>query len=183
MTPPGLPQELRFGAELRPGDMVRFRLWAPGQDNVTLVLEEKVPLPMPRGEDGWFELVTAAARPAAAIAISLTMASHAGPGLALPGRTMSMGPSLVVDPHRYAWRNPDWNGRPWHEAVLYELHVGTFSAEGPSPACARSSAHLAELGITAIELMPLADFAGGATGAMTACCPTRPIAPTAGRTT
>src|SRR5690606_8029036 len=66
-------------------------------------------------------------------------------------------PSVVVDPDGYRWRNPDWRGRPWHETVLYELHVGTY---GGYAQIEQRLAALAELGVTAIELMPLAEFPG-----------------------
>ena len=70
------------------------------------------------------------------------------------------GPSVVVDPAAYAWRHVAWRGRPWEEAVLYELHVGAFSAEGTFDGLRRRLDYLADLGVTAIELMPLSDFAG-----------------------
>ena len=65
------------------------------------------------------------------------------------------GASIVVDPDAYAWRCAQWRGRPWHETVLYELHVGI--AGGFAAATERLPA-LAALGVTAIELMPVADF-------------------------
>jgi maltooligosyltrehalose trehalohydrolase len=68
-------------------------------------------------------------------------------------------PSCVVDPHAFEWAT-DWTGRPWHEVVLYELHVGTFTPEGTFAAAAQRLQELAALGITAIELMPVADFPG-----------------------
>ena len=70
------------------------------------------------------------------------------------------GPSEVVDPQAYKWAAHAWTGRPWNEAVIYELHVGTFTPEGTYAAAAKKLKALVDLGITAIELMPLADFAG-----------------------
>ena len=70
------------------------------------------------------------------------------------------GPSEVITPHAYKWRDHAWNGRPWNEAVIYELHVGTFTPEGTYAGAAKKIGTLKELGITAIELMPLSDFAG-----------------------
>ena len=69
------------------------------------------------------------------------------------------GPSEVID-HAYDWKCPDWNGRPWHDAVFSELHVGTFTPEGTFRAAIEKLDHLAATGITAIELMPVADFPG-----------------------
>ncbi|MDD5198910.1 MAG: malto-oligosyltrehalose trehalohydrolase [Terrimicrobiaceae bacterium] len=70
------------------------------------------------------------------------------------------GPSLVVDPRRYAWRDAAWVRPPFRDLVLYELHVGTFTREGTFRSAAEKLAHLAALGLTAIELMPVADFPG-----------------------
>ena len=69
------------------------------------------------------------------------------------------GPSCVVDPQAFDW-DEGWSGRPWHEVVLYELHVGAFTPEGTFPAAARRLPELRDLGITAVELMPLASFPG-----------------------
>jgi maltooligosyltrehalose trehalohydrolase len=70
------------------------------------------------------------------------------------------GPSVVIDPQRFEWTDDAWRGRPWEEAVVYELHVGAFTEEGTFNAARERLGELAELGITAIELMPLADFPG-----------------------
>lgn len=67
------------------------------------------------------------------------------------------GPSLVVDPRAYRWQHPHWQGRPWHQAVIYELHVGVL---GGYREVEKHLPRLAHLGITAIELMPLAEFPG-----------------------
>ena len=66
-------------------------------------------------------------------------------------------PARAID-----WRDDDWRGRPWDEAVIYELHVGTFTPEGTFAAAIERLDYLAELGVTAIELMPVADFPGRA---------------------
>ena len=92
------------------------------------------------------------------------------------------GPSVVVDPEPTAGGCPTGAGAPWEEAVIYELHVGTFTPEGTFRAAIDRLDHLAETGFTAIELMPVAQFSGAAAGATTACCPTRPTPPTARQT-
>src|SRR5262249_29310787 len=71
------------------------------------------------------------------------------------------GPSEVVDPHAFAWSDAGWHNVPREDLVLYELHVGTFSPEGTFAGVEAKLAELADLGINAIELMPLADFPGG----------------------
>ena len=70
------------------------------------------------------------------------------------------GPSAVVDPHAYRWSDQAWRGVPLREAIIYELHVGTFTPAGTFAGVTARLPYLAELGVTAIELMPVADFAG-----------------------
>lgn len=70
------------------------------------------------------------------------------------------GPSMVVDPGAFAWSDAGWRGVPLDRAVLYELHVGTFTPEGTFAAAAARLPYLADLGVTVVELMPVADFAG-----------------------
>ena len=72
-------------------------------------------------------------------------------------------PSATVDPRRFEWGPMPWQGRPWHETVAYQLHIGTFTPEGTFAAASKELQRLAELGVTAIQLMPVASF-GGAFG-------------------
>ncbi|WP_298722922.1 malto-oligosyltrehalose trehalohydrolase [uncultured Ferrovibrio sp.] len=146
-----------FGPRLLPDGGVEFRLWAPAARQVDLVIAE--PRPMTPAEDGWFKLAV----------------SDAGPGTRY--RFRIDGEQLVPDPaSRYQpedvdgpsevvaqdfdWKASDWRGHPWGEAVFLELHLGAFSKEGTYQGAMAHLDHLVETGITAIELMPLADFAG-----------------------
>ncbi len=70
------------------------------------------------------------------------------------------GPSMIVDHDSYCWRCVDWVGRPWNETILYELHIGSFTPQGTFRSAAARLPHLKSLGVTAIEIMPVADFAG-----------------------
>jgi maltooligosyltrehalose trehalohydrolase len=70
------------------------------------------------------------------------------------------GPSELIDHDAFGWRARDWCGRPWEETVLIETHVGTFTQAGTFRSMIDKLDHLAETGITALELMPLADFFG-----------------------
>ncbi len=127
---------------------------------MTLVLDERdEPLAMSRDEDGWFELVTAAT-PGSRYRYQLDNGLKVADPAARAQEGDVQGPSLVVDPQRYVWQNPGWAGRPWSQTVVYELHVGTFSEEGTFEGVRQKLAHLAGLGVSAIELMPVADFAG-----------------------
>ena len=149
-----------FGAELLPEGSVRFRLWAPGVPSVGLALDAREPLPMNPQPEGWFELVTSEAGPGTHYKFVLP------DGLQVPDPASRFqpedvhGPSEVIDPAAYTWRDGGWRNRPWSEAVLYELHVGTFTPEGTFQAAIAKLDHLAALGVTGVELMPLADFPG-----------------------
>jgi 1,4-alpha-glucan branching enzyme/maltooligosyltrehalose trehalohydrolase len=70
------------------------------------------------------------------------------------------GPSEVVDATAFQWREDSWRGRPWEEAVIYELHVGAFTTEGTFRGVEQKLDYLRDLGVTALELMPVADFPG-----------------------
>jgi malto-oligosyltrehalose trehalohydrolase len=117
-------------------------------------------LPMRDGPDGWFSLVTEQAGPGSRYRYRIDG------GLRVPDPASRFqpddahGPSQVVDPRSWHWADADWTGRPWEETVIYELHVGAFSAQGSFAAVTQRLDYLADLGVTAIELMPIADFPG-----------------------
>ncbi|WP_135470324.1 malto-oligosyltrehalose trehalohydrolase [Crenalkalicoccus roseus] len=150
-----------FGAELREDGRVRFRLWAPSHERIGLELDGAAePLPMARDAEGWHELVTGRARAGTRYRFVLP------DGLRVPDPASRHqpedvhGPSEVVDPRAHPWRDAGWRGRPWHEVVLYELHIGAFTPEGSFRAAIGRLDHLAALGVTAIEIMPVAEFPG-----------------------
>ena len=147
----------RWGAEPRTRGQYHFRLWAPAHPHITLVLAGRDHR-MDATGDGWFEAETAGA-PGDAYAFRLPS------GLLVPDPASRQqqgdvhGPSQLVDPHAFDWKT-SWNGRPWHETVHYEAHVGTFTPEGTFEGVLRKLDHLAALGITALELCPVAQFGG-----------------------
>lgn len=151
-----------FGAEYRDG-ATRFRLWAPGCDAVTLVLgrESGRALPMAAEAGGWHHATVAGVPVGEPYSFRV---KDGGPRVPDPASRFNpwdvSGPSVVVDPGAFEWDDGAWRGRPWSEAAVYELHVGTFTAQGTFLAAIERLDHLADLGITAIELMPLADFPG-----------------------
>jgi maltooligosyltrehalose trehalohydrolase len=156
-----------FGATLVPGGGTRFRLWAPGSAHVVLELgtsEHPERCDMLALDEGWHELVVADA--GAGTRYRFVVQGDAGQPLAVPDPASRSNPdgvhqaSVVVDPHAYVWTATGWQGRPWNEAVVYELHVGTFTPEGTFAAACRRLPDLVELGITVIELMPVAAFPG-----------------------
>jgi maltooligosyltrehalose trehalohydrolase len=144
-----------FGALPADGG-TEFRIWAPSVEQMALQLDGAPPLAMSPEPDGFFSHRAAC-----------------GPGtryrFVLPDGTAVPDPasraqdgdvhdaSIVVDPAAYVWQHDEWQGRPWHEAVVYELHVGALGGfVGVTAALPR----LRALGVTMVELMPLADFPG-----------------------
>jgi malto-oligosyltrehalose trehalohydrolase len=153
-----------FGCLPLSGSGVRFRLWAPDASGVGLRLEngsDGALLPMERAGGGWWQLDCARAAPGDRYRFLLDS------GLLVPDPASRANPddvhgaSLVVDPRAFAWDDGHWRGRPWEEVVLYELHVGTFTPQGTFTGVESKLEYLRGLGVTAIELMPVADFPGG----------------------
>jgi maltooligosyltrehalose trehalohydrolase len=151
-----------FGAELTQAG-VRFRLWAPGAQAVDVMLEtgaESRALALQALPEGWFELVTTAAQAGSRYRYRIDGGLQFADPASRFNPEDAQGVSLVVDPCAFDWPDAQWRGRPWHEAVLYELHVGTFTPEGTFAGVEQRLDYLAELGVTVIELMPIADFPG-----------------------
>ncbi len=150
----------RFGAEME-RDGVRFRLWAPQAGAVALRLEgdRPVDLPMQKASDGSFVLTTREARAGTRYRYVVDGSPYPDPASRRQPDGVH-GPSEVVDPHAYHWSDQNWPGRPWPEVVVYELHLGTFSQGGGFAGAVRHFDYLRRLGVTAIELMPIAEFPG-----------------------
>ena len=153
--------EMPFGTTVLPDGGVRFRLWAPAQKRVGLVLGEAgVALPMRHGASGWFEHTAPEATPGTPYRFELADGMRVpDPASRAQWRDVH-GPSLVVAPLSYTWKHPEWLGRPWPQTVLYEAHLGCFTPEGSFDGARRKLDHLASLGVTALELMPIAAFEG-----------------------
>src|SRR5437763_3881037 len=160
--PVAVKHELPFGAELR-GDSVRFRLWAPRAVAVSLSLEgeaaDRAELAMQSEPGGWFSLTTDRAGPG-------TRYRYTVDGVAVPDPASRFqpegvhGPSEVIDASAYRWHDTGWRGRAWEEFVIYELHLGTFSPSGDFAGALGRLDYLRDLGVTAVELMPIGEFAG-----------------------
>jgi maltooligosyltrehalose trehalohydrolase len=148
-----------FGATVEAGG-VRFRLWAPAARSVALRLEGARDIPMNRSADGWFELASTAARAGSRYRYVIDSDAVVPDPASRYQPDSVHGPSVVIDPAAFAWTDESWRGRPWHEAVVYELHVGTFTPAGTYDGAIERLDHLIELGVTAIELMPLSECPG-----------------------
>ena len=153
--------DMPFGARLRDASAT-FRLWAPAARQLELAIGSgdapRLHAARPAGE-GWWECTLTDMR------AGTPYRWRIDGGLLVPdpaSRDNPDGPhgaSVLADPRRFAW-DDGWTGRPWHDTVLYELHVGTFTTEGTFAAAAQRLQALADNGITAVELMPVASFGG-----------------------
>jgi maltooligosyltrehalose trehalohydrolase len=151
-----------FGAELD-GGTARFRLWAPACGQVRLEIgrdNDRRVIAMQALEGGWHCATLDG------LAAGTPYAFRVDEGAPVPDPASRFnpwdvdGPSALVDPTSFEWDDEPWAGRPWSEAVVYELHVGTFTPEGTFLAAIGKLDHLASLGVTALEILPVADFAG-----------------------
>ncbi|MBK0003698.1 malto-oligosyltrehalose trehalohydrolase [Erwinia sp. S38] len=148
-----------WGAEYVAAGVVRFRLWATGQQRVMLHLAG-ADRPMNPVGDGWFELEVESVEPGVEYRFVLSDGSAVPDPASRAQRDGVNGPSRVVDPASYRWQHAEWRGVPWENAVIYELHIGTFTPEGTFSAAIEKLPGLAELGITLIEVMPVVQFGG-----------------------
>jgi malto-oligosyltrehalose trehalohydrolase len=147
---------MRFGPLLS-ADGVSFRLWAPAARKVELMLDAPVAMDK-RGE--WFAATVGKAGAGTRYRFRIDGELEiADPASRFQPEDVQ-GPSEVIDHAAYAWQATDWKGLPWQRAVFLEAHVGTFTREGTFRAMIDRLDHLAATGITALELMPLADFSG-----------------------
>jgi maltooligosyltrehalose trehalohydrolase len=143
------------GATILPDGLVRFRIWSPSERTMRISLDGGEPQEMIRDIGDWFRIELPAQ---AGTRYSFVLPD----GLRVPDPTSRLqdgdvhDASVVVDPLAYDWQH-DWSGRPWQQAVLYEIHPG---AVGGFRGIIEVLPQLAETGITAIELMPIADFPG-----------------------
>ena len=147
----------QFGARLT-AEGASFRLWAPAARRVDLLLE--ISHPLKRGEDGWFAADVAGVKAGDHYRFRIdNEIDIPDPASAFQPDDV-FGPSELIDHSAYRWRASDWRGRPWRETVLLEAHVGTITPQGTYRAIIEKLDHLVATGITALELLPLADFAG-----------------------
>ena len=154
-------RRLPVGAEVQPAGGVHFRVWAPAVKSVAIAIAGEPPHPLTAEPAGYFSGFVAKAGDGTRYACHLDSHDKALPDPA--SRFQPNGPhgvSQVVDPSRFAWSDANWQGVPREQLVIYEMHIGSFTPEGTWAAAAEHLTELLELGITAVELMPVADFPG-----------------------
>ncbi len=153
---------LRYGATVESSG-VRFRLWAPRQRGVAVVMAQDPSRPLAMHPEGEGEFAAFADSLAAGADYWLRLDD----GRRVPDPVSRWqpggvhGPSRVVDPAAFSWTDADWRGLPIEQYLIYELHTGTFTPEGTFESIIPRLPYLRALGVTAIELMPVAEFPGG----------------------
>jgi malto-oligosyltrehalose trehalohydrolase len=146
----------RWGAEPLSEGLWSFALWAPDARSIRVEIDGEE-MAMAPGPEGWHS-VEAPARAGQPYVFHIDGERYPDPAARAQVADVH-GPSLLVDPDAYEW-SADWAGVPWHEAVIYELHVGTFTPEGTFAAARRELPRLKALGVTLVEIMPVAQFEG-----------------------
>jgi maltooligosyltrehalose trehalohydrolase len=155
--------DMPFGVEIG-ADGARFRLWAPSARRVMLKAQDagdgKLQADLNDVGEGWFELAVAGLGAGARYVYRIDDEIDVPDPASRCNREGVRGPSVIVDPEAFVWVDKPWRGRPWSEAVVYEMHVGCLTERGTFAAATDRLDDLAELGVTALELMPVAAFAG-----------------------
>lgn len=155
-------REASIGAIRRDDGHCRFRVWAPNAERVELRLlgPERRDVLLDKDERGYHQTTLEDVGPGARYGYRLDGQNHV---LSDPASRFQPdgvhGPSAIVDPH-FDWTDAEWKAPRLRDYVIYELHVGTYTAEGTFDAVGAHLRRLRELGITAIELMPVAEFPG-----------------------
>lgn len=160
---PNARWSLDIGATPTTGDAVKFRVWAPYAKSVAvqLVDQDRVMVPMQRDERGYFETVVTGVVPRSRYRYVLDGGKERPDPASRFQSDGVHGPSVVVDPTSFRWTDVGWKGKALDEFIIYELHVGTFTREGTFEAIIPHLSYLRDtVGITAIELMPVAEFPG-----------------------
>src|SRR3989454_8826589 len=148
-----------LGASVRE-DTVTFAVWAPRCRSVEVAMEGRRPQPMTRGADDVFTLTMANVAPGTRYRYRLDGERYRPDPTARGQPEGVHGPSAVVDSRRFLWTDEDFRGHAPGDLVIYELHVGTFTAAGTFEAIIQHLPALVDLGVTAVQLMPVAEFPG-----------------------
>jgi malto-oligosyltrehalose trehalohydrolase len=156
---------MQFGT-MRDGDGFTFRIWAPSAEHVDVALftasdltrAEKV-IPLKSESNGWFSAL-AAANPGDQYQFVIDHDLRVPDPASRYQPEDVHGKSQLVDPEAFQWNDGNWRGQPWSAAVVYVLNLGTFSEEGTFEGLEKKLDYLVSTGITAIEIMPIADFPG-----------------------
>jgi len=157
-------RRLPVGAEVMPEGGVHFRVWAPRRRRVEVVSEsegKQTPTELQAEDEGYFSAHVRAAGDGTLYRFRLDGEDYLYPDPVSRFQPDGPhGPSRVVDPSAFRWADAEWEGAALKGQVIYEMHVGTFTREGTWGSAARELKGLSELGVTCVEMMPVADFPG-----------------------
>lgn len=160
-------RRLPIGADVVPGGGVHFRVWAPRRRQVEAVIDPargggpQERIVFDREPAGYYSGFSETAGDGSTYRFRLDGEATLYPDPASRFQPEGPhGPSRVVDPHKFRWSDGSWRGARLPGQVIYEMHIGTFTREGTYQAAAGQLAELARLGVTMIEMMPVADFTG-----------------------
>ncbi len=158
---PKKPWILESGASIS-DEGIQFRVWAPNVSTLSLVIPEDAErVPMQREAKGYFTTFVEGLKPGTRYFYLLNAGLQRPDPVSRSQPEGVHGPSEAIDPNDFGWGDRDWNGIPLNEMILYEIHTGTFTREGTFEAIIPFLDYLKnELGVTAVELMPVAQFPG-----------------------
>ncbi len=154
--------ELQFGASVRGGDSVEFRVWAPQLTNLAVRIMGEHPrtVPMACSQNAEFVATVPRVSPGAEYFYILE-GERERPDPVSRWQALGVhGPSRVVDPASFRWSDQAWSGIGLKDFIIYELHTGTFTSEGTFESVIPRLPYLRDLGITAVEIMPVAEVPG-----------------------
>lgn len=156
-----LSRRLSIGAEALPSGGVHFRVWAPRRRTVEVVIEGGSSFALQPEPAGFFAGLVDAAGAGARYRFRLDGGEQLYPDPASRFQPAGPhGPSQVIDPNHFTWTDRAWRGVHLPGQVVYEMHIGTFTPAGTWAAAMRELDELARLGVTVLEVMPVADFPG-----------------------
>lgn len=163
---PEVIRRLPVGAEPQPSGGAHFRVWAPRRKTVEVMLERSdagggaVPYELDREGNGYFSGIILDAAPDMLYRYRLDRKNSYPDPASRFQPDGPHGPSQIIDPGEFGWTDGNWRGIQLPGQIVYEMHIGTFTREGTWNAATLELEKLAQLGVTALEIMPVADFGG-----------------------
>ncbi len=165
LTATNIHRRLPIGTEVLSDGEVHFRVWAPRCREVDVIIDspvrEQTVLRLDAESNGYFSTRTSRAEPHDLYRYRLDGSARSVPDPASRFQPDGpLGPSMIIDPGRFLWHDTHWRGVKIAGQVIYEMHIGTFTAEGTWMAAGQELKSLKELGVTVLEIMPVHDFYG-----------------------
>ncbi|MEZ2335306.1 malto-oligosyltrehalose trehalohydrolase [Mucilaginibacter sp. RCC_168] len=147
-----------IGVNFNLNGKTQILVWAPKAKNVLIRIEENENLTLEKQDHGYWQLITDCLKPG--MNYQMVLDENVLPDITALWQPEVHGASKAFDLNEFVWKDQHWQNIPLEEYIIYELHTGTFSVEGTFDGIAEKLDYLQSLGITAIELMPVAQFPG-----------------------